>query len=114
MAEEYLTREKGFQVLRKNWRSGKGEIDLICMDGPVLVFVEVRSRDHRALVSGYHTINRHKKKVLRSTCYAFLKQCRPRPRTYRFDVAEVHLGTQDDPVRHFSNIPLFHSPSGKS
>jgi len=114
MAEQYLISEKGFRVLRRNWRAGKGEIDLICMDGPVLVFVEVRSRDHRALVSGYHTINRHKKKVLRTTCYAYLKECRPRPRTYRFDVAEVHLGTKDDPVRHFSNIPLFPSPSGKS
>lgn len=34
---------KGFEILHKNWRTGKLEIDIIAKDGNKLVFVEVKS-----------------------------------------------------------------------
>jgi len=43
-ALEYL-QKKGYILLERNWRSGNFEIDLILMDGPVLVFVEVKTRE---------------------------------------------------------------------
>ena len=39
-----LLEAKGLQFEAANWRDGKCEIDLIFRDGPVLVFVEVKSR----------------------------------------------------------------------
>lgn len=39
----YLERQ-GLRPVARNWRARGGEIDLIMRDGPVLVFVEVRSR----------------------------------------------------------------------
>lgn len=35
---------RGLRILERNFRIRGGEIDLICRDGPVLVFVEVRLR----------------------------------------------------------------------
>lgn len=43
IAAEYLVR-KGFNIMRRNWRSGHKEVDIIAMDGPTLVFVEVKTR----------------------------------------------------------------------
>jgi len=43
IAAAYLTRQ-GLRVLERNWRMRGGEIDLICSDGEMLVFVEVRLR----------------------------------------------------------------------
>lgn len=34
----------GLQVLERNWRRPEGEIDIIALDGPVVVFVEVKTR----------------------------------------------------------------------
>lgn len=34
----------GLRIIMRNFRIRGGEIDLICSDGPVLVFVEVRQR----------------------------------------------------------------------
>lgn len=107
LAADYISSELGYRLIDRNWRSGRHEIDLICWDGPVLVFVEVRSRAAGALVSGFHTINRAKKGALRKACLQYLKGCRPRPRVFRFDVAEIHLGVKDNSVRYFHNVPLF-------
>lgn len=34
----------GFTVLHRNWRSGRGEIDIVARDGDFLVVVEVKTR----------------------------------------------------------------------
>lgn len=36
--------KKGCRVLEVNWRYRKSEIDIIAMDGEVLIFIEVKSR----------------------------------------------------------------------
>lgn len=41
---------KGYRILQRNWRTARGEIDLIALAGDVLVFVEVKTR--RGLKSG--------------------------------------------------------------
>jgi len=43
LAAQYLERH-GQRVVARNFRVRGGEIDLICRDGPTLVFVEVRLR----------------------------------------------------------------------
>ncbi|MFN5890304.1 MAG: YraN family protein [Bacteroidota bacterium] len=44
MCAELWMKRQGFSVLQKNWRSGNYEIDLICSNGKIMVFVEVRSQ----------------------------------------------------------------------
>ncbi len=39
--------EKGYKILETNWRYSRAEIDLIAMDGEILVFVETKTRSHR-------------------------------------------------------------------
>ena len=42
-AEQYLIRQ-GFRILKRNWRHLHLEIDLLAMDGEMLVVVEVKTR----------------------------------------------------------------------
>ena len=37
-------RERGFVILERNWRTGRLELDFVCMDGNVIVVVEVKTR----------------------------------------------------------------------
>jgi len=107
-AESFLRREKGFRVVTRNWRAGQDEIDLVCLDGEVLVFAEVKTRAAGALVPGYYAVNARKKRALKRACYTYLKQLRVKPTTFRFDVVEVNI--QEDgscEVLHFENVPLF-------
>lgn len=45
IAADYLA-GRGLRVLDRNFRVRGGEIDLICLDGSTVVFVEVRLRRH--------------------------------------------------------------------
>jgi putative endonuclease len=103
---------KGYDVVARNWRNPadrRDELDLICRDGDVLVFVEVKTRSSSALVSGVYAVNKRKKTVVLRTAKAYLRKLpEPRPTTYRFDVVEVSAGAATAPeIRHFENIELF-------
>src|SRR5690606_6398984 len=111
-AAEWLRRERGFALVARNWRNPRDrrqEIDLVCRDGEVLVFIEVKARGEGALVPGYHAVDRRKKKVMRRAIDAYLSRLTPAPRTFRFDVVEVThaVGGGEPEVLHFENIPLF-------
>ena len=64
LAADYCKRELGYAIIVRNWRYKRDEVDLICRDGEVLVFIEVRARAENALVSGFHSVGKHKKEVL--------------------------------------------------
>ena len=108
LAAAYCRRELGYRQIARNWRYRRDEIDLICRDGGVLVFIEVRLRSATALVSGFHSVDRKKKAILRRACGNYLRQLQNPPKHFRFDVIEVTLSKDGDgDVRHYANIELF-------
>ncbi len=115
LAADFLRRECGYALVARNWRSPRdrrAEIDLVCRDGEILVFVEVKTRAVGARVPGYYAVTVRKKRALRRACQSYLAQLPRRPRTFRLDVVEVALPAADaagapPEVRHFENIPLF-------
>ncbi len=107
-AARWLRSEKAYRILARNWRHKRDELDIVALDGPVLVFVEVRARRAGALVPGYHSVTRRKKEALRRCAIAYLGGCRPRPAHFRFDIVEIELNNGEVlHLRHFENVPLF-------
>lgn len=105
---DWLRRHKGYRIVDHNWRHGRGEIDLIAKDQEILVFIEVRARQKHALVSGFHSVSRKKQEVLRRCALAYLNQCRPAPKHFRFDIAEIELNNQSiDDLRYYEKVPIF-------
>ena len=112
LAADWLQRERSFAIVARNWRSPRDrreEIDLVCRDGQVLVFVEVKARAAGALVPGYHAIDARKKRVLRRAIESYLARLREKPVTFRFDVVEVSFPAAPTApeILHFENVPLF-------
>lgn len=113
-AENFLCAKPGWKIVVRNWRSPRDrrdEIDLVCRDGEVLVFVEVKTRAAGALVGGYHAVDARKKRVLRRAAGVYLRGLgRARPTTVRFDVIAVEWAVSDKSapiVSHFENVPLW-------
>lgn len=114
LAADWLRRERGFSLVCRNWRNPQDrreELDLVCRDGDVLVFVEVKARAAGALVPGYFAVDARKKQVLRRATRSYLRHLHPRPRTIRFDVVEISIppasSATPPEVLHFENVPLF-------
>ena len=109
LAADFL-RRRGLALVARNWRNpaeAREELDLVCRDRGVLVFVEVKTRPETALVRGFLAVDRRKKRVLRRAIHAYLARLRTRPAAYRLDVVEVVTGAAGPPqVLHFENVPL--------
>ncbi len=56
LAEAWLVAQ-GYQVLARNHATRRGEVDLICREGEVTCFVEVRSRTGEAQGSPLETVS---------------------------------------------------------
>lgn len=109
-AADFLQHHHGYEIVTRNWHSPgdkRDEIDLVCRDGDVLVFVEVKTRPATALVRGFLTVDRRKQQALRRAIHAYLGHLRTRPQTYRLDVVEVVTDPKAPPqVLVFQNVPL--------
>jgi len=110
-AADFLQARQGYAIVTRNWRSSRDqrdEIDLVCRDGDVLVFVEVKARAEGALVNGFQAVDERKRRALRRAVQVYLGELPSPPRTFRFDIVEVTLsGRLPAQVMHYENAPLF-------
>jgi len=88
VAAEHL-RRKGFEILARNVRTALGEIDLVALDGEVVVFVEVKARRG---AGGLEAVDARKQRRLSRLALAFLARAGWLGRAARFDVIAVERG----------------------
>jgi putative endonuclease len=105
LAVKFLKKRKKYKILEKNWRHKNGEIDIIARDGEVTVFVEVRTRQKDALVSGYFSVTKKKKNALKPVLQAYISQ--NYLQYFRFDIIEIAYSGRSFEIFHYENIPFF-------
>ena len=86
--------DMGYMVLERNWRVGHRKLDFVCLDGEVLVVVEVKTRADDN-VSLFDLLDYRKKRNLQAAGAAYLTK-KNIHREIRFDLvvvtgAEMHL-----------------------
>ena len=88
-AERFLKR-KGLKTIQQNFHGRFGEVDLVMLDGPTLVFVEVRFRSNARYGSGADSVTVQKQQRIILAARRFL-QCHKRhqQRPCRFDVVSI-------------------------
>jgi len=83
----------GMSVIARNFRSRRGEIDIIALDGEILVFVEVKACSQFGLESLAYSISQKKQSRIIETAKYFLSINRQYyGRAIRFDV--VFIGSE--------------------
>jgi putative endonuclease len=89
----YLQR-KGYVVVARRWGSGyqRGDLDLIAWQGPLLCFVEVKTRTAHDIAAAEVTVDSHKRSVLRKLARHYVRQLPMKTAPpARFDVLSVYL-----------------------
>jgi putative endonuclease len=110
-ARTYL-QEAGLKFLTANFRSARGEIDLVFRDGDCLVFVEVKTRSSENWVRPAAAVNVRKRRLLSQCGLDYLKLLKQPQVKLRFDIVEVLLaegGVRE--VRHLPNTFHLSPPS---
>lgn len=74
MAARWVQRERGMQVLARNFGSRAGEIDIVALDAGQLAFIEVRARSNARFAGAAASVDRRKQRRLLLTAQLFLQQ----------------------------------------
>lgn len=95
-------RKLGWDVVARNWRGYRGEVDLIAYDGPVLVFLEVKTRHVPAPIHPEAQVDARKEKRLDELAMEFLTRYEITDVPVRFDVIAIETKDQKDfELRHY-------------
>jgi putative endonuclease len=102
---------QGLKFLTANFRSPRGEIDLVFREDDCLVFVEVKTRSSETWTRPAAAVNARKKRLLSQTALDYLRLLKDPEVKMRFDIVEVLLteGTVSE-VRHLPNTFSLSAP----
>ena len=97
LAYWYL-RQAGYSMVARNRRarSGAGELDLVGWDGPVLAFVEVKTRTSAEAGPPEAAVSRSKQRRIAKAARDYLRRLRGKPVNYRFDIVSVSWDPEAD------------------
>lgn len=95
-------RQQGFKIVEHNYRKRRGEIDLIATKASLMVFVEVKMRQHAYFdLSDVITPSKQRKIISVAKEYIAIKGIENQ--SYRFDVALLQGTPQGLDVQYISN-----------
>ncbi len=101
LAVEYLE-QQGYRILHRNWRFGKGEIDIVCLRGPFIVFAEVKTRSTGFFGQPEEAVGKMKKRAIIRAANAYV-QMNDIQKEVRYDILSVILKKQSHSVRHIED-----------
>jgi putative endonuclease len=101
-AKKFLQKQ-GLKFLTANFRSARGEIDLIFRDGDCLAFVEVKTRSSEEWTRPAAAVNAERRRRLSQCALDYLRRLKNLPVKIRFDIVEVLLA--DEKVREIRHLP---------
>jgi putative endonuclease len=101
-AKKFL-KQQGLKFLTANFRSARGEIDLIFRDGDGLVFVEVKTRSSEEWSRPAAAVNAERRRRLSQCALDYLRLLKNPEVKIRFDIVEVLLA--EDKVREIRHLP---------
>jgi len=102
-AAKRFLQKAGLKFLAANFRSERGEIDLIFREGDCLAFVEVKTRSSEDWSRPAAAVNAERRRRLSQCALDYLRLLKNPPVKIRFDIVEVLLA--DDDVREIRHLP---------
>lgn len=103
IAAQFLV-SKGYKILERNYRTPRGELDLVATEGEALVFVEVKARRGFRFGEPAYAVHEQKQRHMIKAALYYLSRKKIQNRTCRFDVVVIYEGGDRNPqVRLIQN-----------
>jgi putative endonuclease len=98
LAATYL-KGKGYNILQKNWRHSRWEVDIIAEKDTILHFVEVKTRRTEKFGHPEDNVDKKKMQNLINAAEEYLYQY-PQWKRVQFDILAITI-LKDEPVEYF-------------
>jgi putative endonuclease len=102
MASSYL-RDSGYEILARNYRFGRCEIDIVARKGNTLVFVEVKTRRSRSFGHPILSVTASKTRNIVKTAGQFIERTGLDSLEVRFDVITVMFEGGEHVIEHIAD-----------
>jgi putative endonuclease len=102
IARRYLAR-KGYELLESNYRTRRGELDLISRQDHTLVIVEVKLRRGSAYGTPLEAVTPRKQRAIRLMAEEYLAERAPDFQSLRFDVVGIPLRGERTEITHIQD-----------
>jgi putative endonuclease len=101
LAARYL-RKRGYRILKRNYRSPLGEIDIIAEDRGTLVFVEVKTRAGDSFGRPLEAVGPRKQRKILDTALHYLSRLKEQPPA-RFDIVSISARNGRKDIEHIQD-----------
>jgi putative endonuclease len=81
-------KKQGYTILKRNYKTSLGEVDIIAREGDTLVFIEVKTRTDLSFGYPFESVNERKKHKLKNLALLYMKQ-QGKEVSVRFDVLSI-------------------------
>ena len=95
-------KNKGYEILKRNYRFGHKEIDIVARDKNTIVFVEVKAGRSKKFGEPFEKVDHQKQKKLIQVAQAFIQENQIKNFDFRFDVISLNLKGVGE-IKHFKN-----------
>ena len=102
-ARSYLD-SLGYRFLESNFRTRYGEIDLIYLDGNILVLVEVKARKRNPFQEMEQTISKIKINRILKSAEIYIGRTGTEFGEIRIDAVFIEVSGEEETVRHIKNF----------
>ncbi len=102
LAASYLAK-KGLLLVERNVRTPYGEIDLILLDGEVVVFTEVKTRSASTFGGPRSAVNSKKRRRISMAAQSFLIRKGWQDRAARFDIVGIVMADSEPCIDHLAD-----------
>lgn len=103
IAQGYL-KNKGYNIIKNNFYTRRGEIDIIAQKEDCIIFVEVKTRSGSEYGTPAMSINGLKKKHLKSAARIYINKNQLYKYNMRFDAIEIIIKDGKCNINHIKGI----------
>ncbi len=98
LAADFLERN-GYEIIARNYRYERAEIDLIAQKGNLVTFCEVKTRRSNVFGTGEEAVDLRKQGQIRKAAEGYVSIKELENREFRFDVIVVDLRSHSTSIR---------------
>ena len=98
VALTYLA-DKGYNILERNYRYQKAEVDIIAGNADFIVIVEVKTRKQNSLTAPEDSVNQKKQQLLISAAQHYIEE-NDLDKEARFDIISIIYSGDEYQIKH--------------
>ncbi|MFZ1748909.1 MAG: YraN family protein [Saprospiraceae bacterium] len=93
----------GYEILERNWRFQKAEVDIIALLGQTLIFVEVKAKTYIKFGAPEESVSLRKENMLVDAAVQYMSSLN-HEQEIRFDIISIVFDTKMQPtISHFKD-----------